>query len=617
MAELLFQSHINLNGNELQNAVVQNLSTAPASPTAGQFYFDTALDTLRVYDGENWVDALSQGDYSFTNGVQETSGREISIKLATGDNAGNVAFTANANGLAASVAPASTSAAGVVEFATDAEFTTGTSETLAVNPKQVTTAIAVATSGMVTETGAQTLTNKTIDADDNTISDLTTGNFKAGVVGTVLAGTATAANTVLPSEKAVADALATATSGMVTETGAQTLTNKTIDAGNNTISGLTVPNFSTVAITNTVAIGEESASEEKLVTEVGVQDAINSFGGRLTVAEDSTDFLGIYYTNSTGYATFSVYADTTVTANSTNLITSGAVATAIDNALVGGVIYKGTWAAANQSDYSGITLPVKQGYMYYVSSGEDVTIDGITWNAGDYLLINQDVASGGTITSAKVQKIDNTEASDIVRLNSVQTLTNKTIAAGSNTISGLTASNFASGAIASTLSGTATASATVFASEKAVADALAGATSGMVTETGAQTLTNKTIDADSNSISNLETDNFKAGVMQTVVRATTSASDTAIASELAVAKAVAALPHKFTATNGALTAAGGVCTWTIANSLATTDVDVFIYRVSDGMQVMTETKVGASNIVVKFNSAADIAASAYKAVVLG
>ena len=546
MAELLFQSHINLSGNELQNAVVQNLNSAPENPKAGQFYFNTTSDTLFVYDGTKWVDALSQGDYTFTNGLEEGEGRTVGIKLAEAQ--GNVVITADANGLKASVAAASTSAAGVVEFATDAEFTTGTSETLAVNPKQVTTAIAEATEGMVTEDGAQTLTNKTIDADDNTISDLTTGNFKAGVVGTVLAGTATASDTVLPSEKAVAE-----------------------------------------AIKDFIALDD------------------------LSIASGSADYLG--YDNATGE--FSAKVDTTVTADSSKLITSGAVKTAIDNALVGGVIYKGTFAAAGQTDYSAITLPVKQGYMYYVSSGEDVTIDGIVWNTGDYLLINKDVAAGGTITSADVQKIDNTEASDIVRLNAAQTITNKTIAADDNTITGLTTGNFASGVVKTVLADTASAADTVLVSEKAIASALANAVEGMVTEDGAQTLTNKTIDADSNSISNLETDNFKAGVVQTTVRDTATASDTALASEKAVAAAVAALPHKFAVSNDALTQAGGVCTWTIANALGTADVDVFIYRAADGVQVMTEVDVAANNIVVKFNSATDIAKDAYKAVVLG
>ena len=153
MAEVLVKSHLNLGGNEIQNAVFQNLASAPSNPAEGQFYFNTTDNTLYVYNGTAWVDALSQGDYTFQNGVEEIEGRAVQIKLATGDNAGNVAFTADANGLAASVAPASTSVAGVIEIATDAEFTTGTSETLAVNPKQVTTAIAEATTGMVTVDG--------------------------------------------------------------------------------------------------------------------------------------------------------------------------------------------------------------------------------------------------------------------------------------------------------------------------------------------------------------------------------------------------------------------------------------------------------------------------------
>lgn len=62
-------------------------------------------------------------------------------------------------------------------------------------------------SGMVTETGTQTLTNKTIDADDNTISDLTTSNFKSGTITTTVGDTSTAVDTKLPTEKAVATIL--------------------------------------------------------------------------------------------------------------------------------------------------------------------------------------------------------------------------------------------------------------------------------------------------------------------------------------------------------------------------------------------------------------------------
>ena len=91
---------------------------------------------------------------------------------------------------------------------------------------------------------------------------------------------------------------------------------------------------------------------------------------------------------------------------------------------------------------------------------------------------------------------------------------------------------------------------TALVSEKAVATAIETATTGMVTTDGTQTLTNKTIDADSNTISNIETDNFKSGVIQTTVRATASASDTALASEKAVATALDGKQAKLTSTSG-------------------------------------------------------------------
>ena len=406
---------------------------------------------------------------------------------------------------------------------------------------------------MVTVDGAQTLTNKTIDADSNTITNIETENFKSGVISTVLAGTSTASDTAIPTEKAVAEAIADFIS----------LTNLSIDSG-------------------------------------------------------SANYLT--YDSATGK--FGANVDGTVTNASTNLVTSGAVATAIDSAIIGGVIYKGTWDATGQTDYSSITLPVKQGYMYYVSGGEDVTIGGIEWNAGDYLLITEDVAAGGSITSAKVQKIDNTEASDIVRLNATQTLTNKTIDGDDNTIVDLDVAVFKSGVVVDStvgIAGTASASDTKLVTEKAIAEALATSVAGMVTETGAQTLTNKTIDADDNTILDLETDNFKAGVIveSTVgIAGTASASDTKLVSEKAIAEALAEKSGFFTASNPALTPASGVATWEITNTLGKADVVVFV-KDADGNEVFTDVNVGASTITIKFNAASAVDADSFKATVIG
>jgi hypothetical protein len=390
-----------------------------------------------------------------------------------------------------------------------------------------------------------------MSADDNTFSDFELDNFKSGVVTTVLAGTATASDTKVATEKAIADAIA-----------------------------------------DFIALDD------------------------ISIASDSANYLN--YDNTTGEIGAKV--DGTVTADSTNLVTSGAVATAIDAAIVGGVQYKGAWTISpSTTDFSGITLPVKQGYMYYVAGEGPATVDGIEWNVGDYLLVNQDVAVGGSL-AGKVEKIDNTESADIVKLNATQTLTNKTIDADDNSIVDLATGNFKTGVITTVLADTTTASDTVIPSEAAVASALANAVDGMVTEDGVQTLTNKTIDADDNSIVDLTLTNMKSGVVvdsTAGIAAPGSASDAKVATEKAIANALATKVEKFTAQNGALTSTGGVCTWTIANTIGSADVQVAIYQVASGAQVGAYVEVGAANIVVKFNSAADIAADTFKAVILG
>ena len=92
----------------------------------------------------------------------------------------------------------------------------GASDTSLVTEKAVASAIETATTGMVTTSGTQTLTNKTIDADDNTVQDLTTSNFKSGTVvdsTTGIAAYGSASDSKLVTEKAAAKAVTVTDSG--------------------------------------------------------------------------------------------------------------------------------------------------------------------------------------------------------------------------------------------------------------------------------------------------------------------------------------------------------------------------------------------------------------------
>lgn len=138
-----------------------------------------------------------------------------------------------------------------------------------------------------------------------------------------------------------------------------------------------------------------------------------------------------------------------------------------------------------------------------------------------------------------------------------------------------------------------------------------------VTASSTTTFTNKTISADTNTISDLETDNFKSGVVRTSVRASSSATDTNLVSEKAVATALESLPHKITTTNPALTVSGGVCTWTITNTLRTSDCVASIREVATNSEVLCDITYNSANIIVKINSSSNITAKTYKATIVG
>ena len=135
---------LNLSQNELQNATIQNLASAPDSPVAGQVYYNTATNKYMGYNGSAWVDLSNQGEvYTFSNGLTKDSSNNVTLDVATSSTIGGVIVGSNIDVSSGtiSVADASTSGKGVIEIATDTEASTGTDTTRAINAKQLATKV--------------------------------------------------------------------------------------------------------------------------------------------------------------------------------------------------------------------------------------------------------------------------------------------------------------------------------------------------------------------------------------------------------------------------------------------------------------------------------------------
>ena len=205
---LSYLTDINLNKNELQNAVIQKLSTDPTSgQTAGWIIYNTTDNQLKVYDGTDWTNV--GGDITRVNitagtglsgSVDTTSGQHIqTIDIANtgvtaasyGSSTAIPVITVNAQGqiTAASTAAISTDLTiaadsgsnDIVSIGTDTLTFAGTAneiETTVSNnqiqiglPDDVTIGNDLVVSGNLTVSGTTTTVNtETINLADNIIT---------------------------------------------------------------------------------------------------------------------------------------------------------------------------------------------------------------------------------------------------------------------------------------------------------------------------------------------------------------------------------------------------------------------------------------------------------------
>ena len=491
---------LDLEGNEIQNPVAQNLAAAPSSPKAGQFWFDTVDDTLKVKTASHGImDALSQGDYTFKNGIEMvTNTRDVQIKVATGNNAGNVTITADSNGLAASAPAASTTVAGLIEIATDTEASTGTATTLAVNPKQLAT--------KVTANSAITAATKckiTYDA-----KGLVTGgaNLEASDIPSITLSK-------------ISDVTATA-------------------AEVNVLDGITAS-----------------------TAELNIMDGVTATASEINVLDGITA--------------------TTTELNYVHGVTS-AVQTQIDNKVT-----------KNANITAGTKCKITYDAKGLVTGGANLAASDIPDISATYVTVaSKGVANG-------VASLDGDGKVPAAQLPSyVDDIIETYIVAGSTALS--------SGWLSTSASGS----------------ALTPETGKIYVILSSGEYLNKTYRWSGStyvevSSSPAQATESVAGIMAIATDAelTAGTNDTKAVTPKKLATYTSGMAKVSTATNPSLTVSSGVCTWTISST--PTNPIVNIYEVSSGKMVFAEIALGSGSVTVKMNSANNIAAGTYKAVIIG
>ena len=594
-----FLTNLNLNKNELQNAVIQNLSVAPSNPRAGQIYYNSTDKMIYQFDDTNWISFGGQIDRLSSN---PSNPKTNQVYYNTTDNVLKQ-YTGSA-------------------WVNISNYSTGTVTSIATG------------NGL---TGGPITDNGTIELD--TAYGDTVNPYGSKTANTVLAAPNGSAGT--PSFRALVAADIPST----VKVGSASFADDSTNNSNNPIK-LTIKDSQTTAGTlataNIPKVSSSSAGVVPKGSAVSTQSQTTKF-----LREDGTWAAPSYPDVSdffkkdgsvtmTGALNMGSHKITNVTdpTNDQDAATKKYVDDSI-NALPKSMVFKGSVGSGGTVEWSALPAASSsnEGFTYKVITAHATDPicevgDTIISNGSIWTVIPSGDEPSGTVTSVGIQNATNGGLS----VSGSPITSSGTITIGLANNYGDTKNPYASKTQNYVLAAP--------SNDNGVPSFRALVSSDIPD----LSLTYKTIqtavsdpEADGNALAFIDTisQNTNGVIAVTKKNVNADTTPTEDSSNLVTSGGVYAAiqdltggaVHKKTVTNPALTASGGSWTWVISgsNALGTSDVTVTVYRVSDGKIVVPDVAVtqsgsSAGTVTITINDTAgatSLSAGTYKAVIVG
>jgi hypothetical protein len=671
-----FLTGLDLNQNELSNARIQNLPSAPTVAVAGQFYFDTTLSQLSVYNGTEWlflaaggnvqaaIDALSTSDIEEGTRLYFTEARAktAAAELLVGATKGNITITGTGAGLVitAENGVADSDTDDLTEGATNKYFTDLRARTATAASYDVLGAAAAAQSAATTNTdnlvgdvsvdgsAGNTVTNRIATAASaaqtaattntaNLIGDVTVDGTSGDTVTDRIATAASAAQTAATTNTAnlIGDVTVTGSAGnTVTDRIASVTTSLDAHTSSSTVHGITG-----IVVGST---DSQSLTNKTLGTGTVLSADVDANGNTITdlgapvIATDAA---------TKGYVDTEV-SDHSAATTGVHGISGEVVGTSDAQTLTAKILGAGTSLSsslnANGSTIVNLSAPVNDNdaatKAYVDSVAEGLSIQQAVKALADS---NVDLSSSvlavdsvSIVSGDRVLLIAQTDSAE----NGIYVSNGTTLARATdyNTAIEVATGDFVfvdSGSVYANTGWVQTEPVVTLGTDNVLFSQFSGAGTftagnGLVLN-GSEfdvvgTVDRITVGVDSVDIADTYVGQTSITTLGTVTTGTWNGDTIAVASggtgaiNPAAARANLGATTKYTAANPTLTQVGGIATWSVVHNLGIRSVIVQVYEIATYEQVEVDVeRTNTNDITLSWVSAADVPVNSYQVVIIG